>query len=253
MQPESQHSFLDHVSHVLDELFLHAKSKDEFEYICSLLRIRGMEGPGWDPLNETHDLVSDLLALINGPLREATRIRLALLTFCHLMEVDAIYVILKNMLNTIEGNRCSTSPFHHLYRRIPPSAKTVVTDLRNHAERLGQTRILEVLGEMFNDAVRNSFFHSDYIIYEDEYRTREGQFLKGDTIEHSIKIDELANIIDKGIAFYTAFFQCFRAHITSYKEPKTIVGRIGANNSLLHVQLLVHPERGVYGFRSFGV
>lgn len=38
---------------VFGQLFNQARSADEFEYVCALLRIRGMEDEGWDPLEET--------------------------------------------------------------------------------------------------------------------------------------------------------------------------------------------------------
>jgi hypothetical protein len=37
---------LENLSKRLRELFNQAKAKDEFEYCCALLRIRGMEGAG---------------------------------------------------------------------------------------------------------------------------------------------------------------------------------------------------------------
>lgn len=36
---------------IFDELFVRARDTDEFEYACALLRIRGLEDAGWDPLD----------------------------------------------------------------------------------------------------------------------------------------------------------------------------------------------------------
>jgi hypothetical protein len=35
---------------IFDDLFVRARQADEFEYACALLRVRGMEDFGWDPL-----------------------------------------------------------------------------------------------------------------------------------------------------------------------------------------------------------
>jgi hypothetical protein len=44
-------------------LFAVAKAKDEFEFACTLLRVRGMEDVGWDPFQETQQLVDDTMSL----------------------------------------------------------------------------------------------------------------------------------------------------------------------------------------------
>ncbi len=43
----------------LDALFNRAKAKDEFEYVCALLRIKGLESPAWDPLEESRRAIND--------------------------------------------------------------------------------------------------------------------------------------------------------------------------------------------------
>lgn len=255
--------FGDHALKVLNTLFLKAKSIDEFEYACALLRIRGLEGPGWDPLKETHRLIADMMGLMNSPLLEDTKVRLALLTYCHLTEVDAIYGIIKNMLNVLENARCRVDPFWHLYRStkkgeksrlfgvIPPSAKTVVNDLQDHAIKLGEKDIATLLKEMFDDAVRNSFYHSDYIIYQDEFRSQEGRFRDGNVISHVMKISKLVELINKGLGFYQAFMQNYISHIRSYSTPKEVTGRILHEQSLrAKITLMADETRGLYGFQS---
>ena len=54
----------------LDALFQRAKATDECEYICSLLRIRGEEAAGWDPLWESHAAIRDFVGLIKWFIRE---------------------------------------------------------------------------------------------------------------------------------------------------------------------------------------
>lgn len=234
----------------LDNLFREAKAKDEFEYACSLLRIRGMEDPGWDPLHETHQLIQDMLRLLNVPLLYFTQLRLALLTYCHLTEVDAIYSVIENLLLTIEGKRCSVEPFWELHKgksqkgeRRPPSASKVVIFISDHARKLGQEGIAEILAEMFNDKIRNSFFHSDYILFEDEYRSREKNLV--------IKLSELVELMNRGIDFYQAFMEIYLSHRTSYKEPKIIMGYMrGKDNPPIEVELITNSIRGLIGIRS---
>ena len=255
--------FAEHALHTLDSFFSRAKLKDEFEYACALLRIRGMEGPGRDPLKETHLLIADMLGLMGGPLREDTKIRLALLTYCHLVEVDAIYGILKNMLRVLENERCSVEPFWEQYRSkvkgrksrlegvIPPSAKTVIKDIQQHASKLGEHGIADLFEQIFDDDVRNSFFHSDYILYQNEFRSREGSFRKGNIVSSSMKIPDLIDLVNKALGFYQAFMECHRKHIRSYTEPKVVTGRILDDQTVkVRITLLADSQRGLYGFES---
>ena len=242
---------------ILNNLFLKAKSKDEFEYICALLRIRGMESVGWDPFEETQNLFADIVSLVQGPLRDDTRIRLLLFVYCHITEVDAIYYVLENMLRTIEGERCSLSPFSHLYGKKknlfdsrPPSAKQVVKALQEHAYKIEEQELPDLLEWMFNEQVRNAFFHSDYTIYKDEFRSREANFKTNNIVTKSIKLNELIELINKGLYFFQCFISVYYEHRVSYKEPKIVHGRIVADGSSEPLQLVIDDNGGVCGFKS---
>ncbi len=236
---------------VLDKLFDRAKGVDEFEYVCALLRIRGSEDAGWDPLGESQRAINDYIALIEAPLRGDTRLRLALLVYSHVLETDAVYEVVENMLSITKGTRCSTSPLAHLYDRRrkslvqptrPPSAKKVVNYVRDHARQNGEDELAAVLEKMFNEEIRNAFFHSDYVLYKDEFRIRHGRF-------KSIKISELQDVINSGVRFFQAFLYVWTHHRLSYKESKVVRGRFGPNEAPEDIELLVHPTAGVYGFR----
>jgi hypothetical protein len=63
----------------LHALFETANATDEFEFPCTLMRVRGMEDLGWDPFVETDQLVTDLMTLLGAPLVAYTKVRLGLL------------------------------------------------------------------------------------------------------------------------------------------------------------------------------
>jgi hypothetical protein len=130
------------VARIITELFATAKTVDEFEYACTLLRIPdGMEDAGWDPLFETRYLVRDVGSLLETPLNTYSQLRLVLL-YAHLTEFDAIYHMIENLLRVHRGERYTSDPFQDLYSRRrdepryawrPPSAARVVTRLKEHA------------------------------------------------------------------------------------------------------------------------
>jgi hypothetical protein len=236
----------------LNSLFKRAKDRDEFEYACALLRIRGAESAGWDPLRETGALASDLLGLAQAPIHPHTRVRLGLLLYCHLTEVDAIYEVLENMLRAIDDQRCSAWPFRHLRRGpIPPSATRVVSALTEHARRSRARKLAEILEWEFNADIRNAFFHSDYILYRDELRSREAMFMQPDgTRSPSMNFEQLEELFNRGLLFYQMFMETFAGHIRSYEADRQIEGRFGAGGQSVPVTLLADSSRGLYGFRS---
>jgi hypothetical protein len=244
---------------IFDDLFNRARNTDEFEYASALLRIRGVEDAGWDPLEETRDLFYDIASLLEAPLKEYARLRLGLLLYSHLTEVDAIYQILANMIEITGGERCVIDPFHDMYRpagrpryeQIPPSAKRVVERGKERAKERGIDEVVELLDWFFNDAVRNAFFHSDYVLYEDEFRSREAWFVDKDGARsRSIKIPEIVELINCSMTFYQSFIAVYVKHRRSYQKDKQVRGRIGARGAVEDVTLLAHEEHGLYGFRG---
>lgn len=206
---------------IFDEVFERAREADEFEYACALLRVRGMEGPGCDRLEETASLFNDIGSLLEAPLNDYARVRLGLLLYSHLTEVDAIYEILVNMVEITAGERYSMDPFGDLYRpadrlryeQRPPSAQRVVERLREKATARAFDEIVALLDSFFNDAVRNAFFHSDYVLYGDEFRSREATFVGAGAVRSSsMKITEIVDLINRSMVFYQAFIDVHEKH-----------------------------------------
>jgi hypothetical protein len=252
---------------IFDDLFVRARQADEFEYACALLRVRGMEDFGWDPLEETAALFNDIGTLLSRRrfllsrrrLHDYARVRLGLLLYSHLTEVDAIYEILVNMIEITAGDRYTMDPLHDLYRppgrpryeQYPPSAKKVVERLKEKATAGGFDELVALIDWFFNDAVRNAFFHSDYVLHQDEFRSREATFVDSDGVRSaSMKIVEIVELINRSMVLYQAFIDVYEKHRRDYDEDKQVRGRIGAAGSEQDVTLLASEERGLYGFRG---
>jgi hypothetical protein len=242
---------------IFDSLFMGAKQTSELHYAFTLMRVRGIEAKGWDPLRETEQLIEDMLGLIEHSTHNYTRIRLALVTYCHLVEVSAIYKVLANLVTIKNGGRYDVEPFLKLYRGrdpmmkkggqskvTPPSSSAMVGELRRISSKAGENRLVEILDSMFNADVRNAFFHSDYILAHDEFRSADGTVVR-------IKLDALNDQIHRGIVFYQAFMHTYAAHGRSYGDNKTIKDFLANGDTMpTEITLLADPERGLYGFRG---
>jgi hypothetical protein len=244
------------VSARLHALFEAAKSTDEFEYACTLLRVRGLEDAGWDPFVETHLLVEDLTALINAPLRGDTQVRLGLLLYSHLTEVGAVYETLANLALVVAGERYSIDPFTPDYphnRRGEPqflSARGKVGALKKRLKQAGHAEIGELLDWFFKPAVRNAFAHADYTLHDGKFRSRSERFEIGGLLSSELPLDVLAEVFNRSLTFYEAFVNEYGKARSGYGANKVISGRIAGDEAHVPVELMAHPQKGLYGLRS---
>lgn len=247
-----------HYENTLKILFERARSTDEFEFACALMRIRGAEAAGWDTLYESNNLYNDLTALLETPLISTTKARLALLLYCHIVEADPIHVVLGNMLRVIVGDRCSIDPFHDLYRKkgplqhVPPSLPMKLKRIKELEQVAGSEELSVIVDRVYNDPLRNAFFHSDYSLYDGELRSRGSWFTHADGIRSQVMTqDELRDQVNAGIAFFQAFMVIYQGSIRSYKVNKEILGHLhGTDNPPVQVRLLCDSKYGLYGFES---
>jgi hypothetical protein len=204
------------------------KDGDPLEFVAALLRLQGMEDPGWDPLRESLETLQDLMAFSSAELPEAhfpdagkTRLRLLLFAYSHLVEMDAPYDILANLCLFKAKGAAGGLPFapspkapnqprppRRKLMTIGPSDK--IAKLKVLSEEAGVPDIGSAFDNFYQSLARNGFAHSAYVIHEDEYRVH---YLAHDRYDNSavvvaetVTLSDLRSWIAHAIAFYEAFF-----------------------------------------------
>ena len=230
---------------VLNDLFdprPHMKVERLIEFVCALVRAGGVQGPGWEPWYESKAVIDDLenLAAMHLPPEkfpnsERTRARLALLSYCHITEMDLPYFLLANLLRLRSGQRYSMGPFDDLARPmgkktgifqqfIPPSPSKKIKRIKELAEQAKMPRIAEALAEIYDTVIRNAVYHSDYILHEQKMHLRKSQRKSKNRGYFSpvVEFEELATLIRDTFAFYTALFslydRCRQSFTTGFKN-----------------------------------
>jgi len=241
------------IEKLLNDLFLKAKQTDEFEFCSTLLRIRGMEGPGWDPLQESLALINQTLGLIQAPLDEKLRLRLTLFLYCHVTEMFDLYHITGNMIRVCAGERYTLDCFSGQLHTSGQSAVYPVSKVLRIKE-WAAAQSLNDLGELFCDLlvkeVRNAFFHSDYIIHDKYFHIRRGEGVKiGNLIDPRVELSWLLPRLELGINTALTLINLVMSSIQSYTANKVVMGRIQAG-AAVPVELTVQPGYGLTGFRS---
>jgi hypothetical protein len=181
-----------------------------------LLRIVGMEDKGWDPYMESRALLDDLYALMQSDLpedkfqdRKLTTWRLALLFYNHIVEMDAPYEVLTNLLRFRLGKGYSPNPFYDFlttkqktrFRKSGLFPKQKIDIIKRLSSEAGVGT-----GGMFDDFyrgdLRNAISHSDFIFTDDGFRCRNGNW----TGAFQITFEELDALITKTKVFIGTFF-----------------------------------------------
>ncbi len=126
---------------ILNDLFDPTPDMDSiwiFEFVCALARAEGLELGGFDLWYESKAIIDEMrnLSTLDLPPERfpeplKTRIRLALLAYCTLTEMDLPYVIVANLLRLRNGEKYHIEPFHDLAQKRPPAkAQALVRLLR---------------------------------------------------------------------------------------------------------------------------
>ena len=240
---------------VLGMLFEDARTEDEFEFCCSILRVRGMESAGWNPFQESMEMVDQFLALV--PLVEnKLKVRLTLFLYCHMTEMNDFYAVPANMLRILNGYRYSLAPFSK--DSLPPGSGAKypgekVRQICDASASVSRPEVGRLYEELLLKEVRNAFYHSDYFLTRDSFVIRGGKGIKrGVETKNNIPFEWLMPRLSLGINTGLAMLDLMAAHRESYSKNKTVRGRMGVNGEYTDVELLATNEERLTGFRSAG-
>ncbi|MCV0350137.1 MAG: hypothetical protein K5863_08665 [Nitratireductor sp.] len=192
-------------------------SNDIINYFSSLLRVLGMEDKGWDPYAESRAVLNDLNGFFNLELPrkwfhnpDETQWRLGLLIYTHIVEMDAPYEVLLNLLRFRTGGGYSPTPYFDYLskaeqkafkkRGVSTGRKIEIIKALSEATGLGVGSIFD---DFYNNKLRNAISHSDYILTENGFRCRGG--ISGNK-GFEISFEELDQILLSAKAFIAAFF-----------------------------------------------
>jgi len=239
----------DEFSKIIHQLFMKAFEVNQFDALCTLLRVGGMADANWDPFEESRISFEDYNWSIEKAKKERhpnSAFRFALLMYCQAVEMTAPHEIMANMLGCILGSKYVISPFAKYIKRkknvlfsdIPPSATVKFRHIKILCERANNTELPKAIDTFFDEDIRNAFSHSDYILTDSNFRTRKGGLPQQETLEI------LANKLDRCFDFYGAFIYLHRRWLKELNNTRTY----HKLPNYLALEILKDDDIGVYGF-----
>jgi hypothetical protein len=199
----------------LDPVFAQARAKCEFEFILTLLRIRGASVVAWDPYETTLRAIPK----VEVTCREAdveTQKHVSLWLYGHILEANEPYELLANLVRVAGGARFSPSllfPREKTGRLPGPGTK--IRRLQQLAKENGLDGAFGPLADIWDRDLRNAAFHADYSVTRDGLR-----ILNPPTRYTWERFDALVN---GALAYHKALSVLYlTVHVGSYTEPVTI-------------------------------
>lgn len=233
----------------LDHVFVRARDQDGLQYIYTLLRVSGIQDGGWDSFIEAKEALFEFSKVLRRVSRSGinkTSIRLALLIYCHSIEMAAPYQILYNLIRCAQGNSYTPFPFPgtplgkkkpFAVRPLSPVKKIEI--LKLECEKIGEQELITKVNSFFDDDIRNAFYHSDYALTDTEFRICENG------ISQKISLAILSEKLSRCFAFFQAFFDLYKQIRLSFKNVKK-QHRL-PNFEVLTI--LTTPKEGLVGFQ----
>jgi hypothetical protein len=218
------------------------------------LRIRGCEDAGWNPLIENSELINQLLSLIQESDDSKLRIRLQLFLYCHVTEIKDLYNVIGNLMRVCLGHRFCMSPFEgelHSSGKPANSSHSKVKRLSEWSSEVDAPDIGNMLTYMLVRPVRNAFFHSDYVIHDNQFHIKYGDgVLVDNVITRVVPFDWLIPRMELGINFSLATIGLIQKYMRSYNEEKVVHACILNSDEVEDMLLTIRPGYGLSGFRS---
>lgn len=199
----------------LDGVYGRAKERDEFEFLCSLLRVSESKAAGWDSW-ETLESICDLHNRLKSRrfLSENDVTHLSLFVYGQIVEASEPYELLANLLNVIDGHRFKHTNFP--YRKDWKGrwrAQHFLDKIAQLRSSAAKARIdLSFFDRFVDNDLRNAVFHSDYSIYWPEVRVSMKRF------SHA----QWMTLINGALAYVDALRMVHQTHVGMYNEPTLI-------------------------------
>lgn len=229
----------------LEPLFDKAQEKSDFQFILTLLRFRGIQGPGQDPYENSIETI-DALMDIEKKIKGRAKLNIFLWLYGHIVESSEPYEIIANLLHICAGETYRT--FNYPYQKIrsgyrPQSPTEKINYLEKLSNEVKMPFVIEPIKEILDKDLRNAVFHSDYSAYDGEVFINKPQRIYSK--------DEILTLINKTLAYHEAMKNLIKLYTKSYNKPKIIKTTPGFSPAPNEkAQIIVRKNHGVIALKA---
>src|SRR6266705_532113 len=135
---------------IFDTAYCRALNQSEFELVSLLIRVRGMEGPGWDPFGSTETTVQSVRRAIDVVQTFEAERTLQLWLYGHIIEASEPYAMLMHLARIIDGERYQAFCFPPKDGRRPQSPSEKIRAIEASAARVALPNLALPLQEIWD-------------------------------------------------------------------------------------------------------
>ena len=228
-----------------NQAFNRAKEVSEFEFIFSLLNVKGKTDPGWNSWENTEEAIDSIINLHKKIRDFKTNRHILLWTYGHIVEASFPYELMANLLSVVNGERYNANCFPDKQKgkySTPQYPSEKIVQLEELAKKANLSNAVVPFTEVLDKKLRNAIFHSDYALYSLEVRILEG---KGKIYSN----EEVQTLINKSLAYLSAIETLVNFHKKSYSSPKIVeVPSAFGNNK--QSKVIIRKGEGLVGIKD---
>lgn len=232
---------------VFEPLFEAAFNKSEFNLVMSLLGIRSASDVGWDPFENSIEVMKQI-GKIGVGFEEPLRFNLLLWQYAHMIEESELYELVANLLRTLKDEDYIIAN-HKNKHFVNLKVNEKITRLEKVATGTKFTNIIEPFKKSFDSNFRNSINHADYAI---KSGADGGVTMIGDKGFPKIySHQEAMDLVNRALALHNTLTALRRAYIARYTEPTVIMSSATfGGGKPVEATAIVRKNHGVIGFRA---
>ena len=195
-------------------IFDNAFKKSEFSSLLALFHVRGIENPGWNTYESTVRNISSIKESNVRIIDPVAQCNLHLWLYGHIVEASEPYELIANLLDICDGMSYITMKFPNDKKGNPEKVSNKIKTIIEKAQKLNFEYVSIPYKEIWDRELRNSIFHSDYTIFNDEVRTINPT--------KSFSKEDILRYVNRSLAYFDSINNLKNYFISRYKEPKII-------------------------------
>lgn len=234
---------------IFQSIFEAAREVCEFNFIMSLLAIRGISDTGWEPYENTVDVAQEVHKQ-QGKFEYSLRVNMNLWLYVNLIECSEHFELIANMLRTFkEEDYIIANHKDRNFVNLKISSK--IDRLHKIAKGTGFEEVVSPFQQSYNSRLRNAIGHGDYALKGG----KEGGVTVSDDEGFPVIFShqETTDFVNRGLALHAAISGLRGHYIKSYKKSRVIKSSPGfGHGTPIDITIIVRKKHGLLGIRCIG-
>lgn len=238
----------DYIS-IFQPLFEAALDASEFNFILSLLAIRGVSDVDWEPYENTVEVAKEIHKNQDN-FDNLLRVNMNLWMYVNLIECSEHFELIANLLRTVKGEDYIIA--NHKDRNfVNLKISNKIDRLKKIAKRTGFETAVSPFSQSYNSRFRNAIGHGDYALKGGDGGGVTVSDDEGFPVIFSHQVT--SDLVNRGLALHAAISGLRDHFIKSYQKSKVIKSSSSfGHGNPIDTTVIARKDKGLLGIRCIG-